>query len=87
MAASNPHDSECQEKLKIAAENLRAATNAATQNALRRKLVERLEQAARNAAVAATQAAIAANASETHNSNKTSAQQLAAHVKVIYNPS
>jgi len=81
-AAKNPHDSQHQENLKSAAENLRAATNAATQNALRRKLVQRLEKAAKHAAVSATQATVAANASEMHNSNKTSANQLATHVKV-----
>ena len=81
-AASNPLDSQQQQNLKAAAENLRAATNAATQNALRKKLVHRLENAARQAAVAATQTIAAANAAEPHNTNKASQNQLVAHSKV-----
>uniref|UniRef100_F6WWU2 Talin-2 n=1 Tax=Ciona intestinalis TaxID=7719 RepID=F6WWU2_CIOIN len=81
--ASNPHDSQQQQKLKLAAENLRAATNAATQNALRKKLVRRLEQAASQAAVAATQTIAAANAAEPHNTNKTSQNQLLTHSKTL----
>ena len=42
-AARNPHDANEQEKLKRAAEDLRAATNAAASNALKKKLVLRLE--------------------------------------------
>ncbi|XP_018673450.2 talin-2 isoform X2 [Ciona intestinalis] len=81
--ASNPHDSQQQQKLKLAAENLRAATNAATQNALRKKLVRRLEQAASQAAVAATQTIAAANAAEPHNTNKTSQNQLLTHSRTL----
>lgn len=70
--------------MKAAAENLRAATNAATQNALRKKLVHRLENAARQAAVAATQTVAAANAAEPYNSNKASQNQLMTHSKVLF---
>ena len=42
-AAKNPNDANEQEKLKKAAEDLRAATNAAASNALKKKLVLRLE--------------------------------------------
>lgn len=42
-AARNPNDANEQEKLKKAAEDLRAATNAAASNALKKKLVLRLE--------------------------------------------
>ena len=42
-AAKNPNDANEQEKLKRAAEDLRAATNAAASNALKKKLVLRLE--------------------------------------------
>lgn len=41
--ASNPHDSASQAALQKAAEDLRSATNAAANNALKRKLIRRLE--------------------------------------------
>uniref|UniRef100_H2ZQQ1 FERM domain-containing protein n=1 Tax=Ciona savignyi TaxID=51511 RepID=H2ZQQ1_CIOSA len=81
--ASNPHDSQQQQNLKLAAENLRAATNAATQNALRKKMIRRLEEAASHAAVAATQTIAAANAAEPYNTNKTSQNQLLTHSKSL----
>ncbi|XP_076808289.1 talin-2-like isoform X3 [Clavelina lepadiformis] len=82
-AANNPHDSQQQQNLKSAAENLRTATNAATQNALRKKLVHRLEASARQAAVAATQTIAAANAAEPYNTNKAGQNQLVAHGKAL----
>ncbi|GFY46974.1 talin-2 [Trichonephila inaurata madagascariensis] len=48
--ASNPHDSASQAALQKAAEDLRSATNAAANNALKRKLIRRLEQAAKHTA-------------------------------------
>lgn len=68
--------------MKLAAEDLRTAANAATQNAIRQKLVHRLQSAAKQAAVAASQTIAAANAAEACNSNKASQNQLIAHAKV-----
>lgn len=41
--ASNPNDSDQQQILRSAAEELRSATNAAASNQLKRKLINRLE--------------------------------------------
>ena len=41
--ASNPNDSQQQQFLKGAAEDLRTATNAAASNAIKKKLIRRLE--------------------------------------------
>jgi len=82
-AANSPHDSALQQNLKLAAEDLRTAANAATQNAIRQKLVHRLQSAAKQAAVAASQTIAAANAAEACNSNKASQNQLIAHAKTI----
>ncbi|XP_074594271.1 talin-1-like [Brevipalpus obovatus] len=53
--ASNPHDSVSQAALRKAAEDLRNATNTAAGNALRKKVIVRLESSARQSASAATQ--------------------------------
>lgn len=42
-AAANPDSEEQQQRLREAAEGLRMATNAAAQNAIKKKLVQRLE--------------------------------------------
>jgi len=42
-AARNPNAADQQQKLKQAAEDLRSATNAAASDALKKKLVKRLE--------------------------------------------
>lgn len=41
--ASSPNDSDQQRRLRSAAEDLRAATNIAASNALKKKLIRRLE--------------------------------------------
>ena len=41
--ASSPHDEAQQQRLKQAAEDLRTATNAAANNALKKKILQRLE--------------------------------------------
>lgn len=41
--ASSPHDETQQQRLKQAAEDLRTATNAAANNALKKKILQRLE--------------------------------------------
>nr|XP_037279500.1 talin-2-like isoform X2 [Rhipicephalus microplus] len=67
--ASNPHDSENQAALRKAAEELRHATNVAASNALKRKIIVRLENAARHASSAATQNIAAAQNASPYNSN------------------
>uniref|UniRef100_A0A9L0SC76 Talin 1 n=1 Tax=Equus caballus TaxID=9796 RepID=A0A9L0SC76_HORSE len=59
-AAAHPDSEEQQQRLREAAEGLRMATNAAAQNAIKKKLVQRLEHAARQAAASATQTIAAA---------------------------
>lgn len=67
--ASNPHDSENQAALRKAAEELRNATNVAASNALKRKIIVRLENAARHASSTATQNIAAAQNAGPYNSN------------------
>uniref|UniRef100_A0A2K5LPZ0 Talin 1 n=1 Tax=Cercocebus atys TaxID=9531 RepID=A0A2K5LPZ0_CERAT len=59
-AAAYPDSEEQQQRLREAAEGLRMATNAAAQNAIKKKLVQRLEHAAKQAAASATQTIAAA---------------------------
>ncbi|XP_023231887.1 talin-2-like isoform X2 [Centruroides sculpturatus] len=74
--ASNPHDSESQAALRRAAEELRSATNAAASNALKRKLIHRLENAAKHAAAMATQNIAAAQGVRPHNNNQVTQGEL-----------
>lgn len=67
---TNPHDSQSQAALKKAAEDLRNATNTAASNALRKKVIGRLEQSARNAAQAATQNMAAIHGSNPYQENR-----------------
>uniref|UniRef100_A0A8W8NYC8 Talin-1/2 VBS2 domain-containing protein n=1 Tax=Magallana gigas TaxID=29159 RepID=A0A8W8NYC8_MAGGI len=53
--ASSPNDSEQQKRLRNATEDPRAPTNIAASNALKKKLIRRLENAARRTASATTQ--------------------------------
>lgn len=75
-AAKNPNAADQQQKLKQAAEDLRSATNAAASDALKKKLVKRLEAASKEAAGQATQLIAAAHMSGPSNRNQTSQQQL-----------
>lgn len=61
-AAKNPNDKNEQEKLKKATENLCGATNAAASNALKKKLILRLEKAAKEAVASAAQLVLASKA-------------------------
>lgn len=75
-AARNPNAADQQQKLKQAAEDLRSATNAAASDALKKKLVKRLETAAKEAAGQATQLIAAARSAGPSNRNQASQQQL-----------
>ncbi|XP_042904301.1 talin-2 isoform X1 [Parasteatoda tepidariorum] len=74
--ASNPHDSASQAALQKAAEDLRSATNAAANNALKRKLIRRLEQAAKHTAAMSTQNIAAAQGARLYNRNPSSQDEL-----------
>lgn len=75
-AAKNPNDKNEQEKLKRAAEDLHVVTNLATNNALKKKLVTRLENAAKQAVATSTQLVSASKAVAPTNRNPASQQQL-----------
>ncbi|XP_066270434.1 talin-1-like isoform X16 [Branchiostoma lanceolatum] len=81
--AVNPHDSDEQENLRKAAEDLRAATNAAAGNAIKKKLVGKLENAAKHAAAVATQTIAASQAASSSNKNPSSQQQLVSSCKHV----
>ncbi|PVD36353.1 hypothetical protein C0Q70_03333 [Pomacea canaliculata] len=81
--ASSPNDSQQQQILKSAAEELRSATNTAASNALKRRVVGRLENAARQAVSAGTQLINSANQANKSNRNPSSHQQLGASVQAL----
>nr|CAD7426624.1 unnamed protein product [Timema monikensis] len=83
LCASSPHDAQKQNQLRQAVEELRAATTAAATPALRRKLVTRLESAAKQAASTATQCIAAAQGATHHNTNKTSQEELMSDCKIM----
>uniref|UniRef100_A0A670JLM5 Talin 1 n=1 Tax=Podarcis muralis TaxID=64176 RepID=A0A670JLM5_PODMU len=88
-AAAHPDSEEQQQRLREAAEGLRMATNAAAQNAIKKKLVHRLEVSAAKrgaflqAAAAATQTIAAAQHAATTNKNPAAHQQLVQSCKVV----
>ncbi|XP_037539602.1 talin-2 [Nematolebias whitei] len=82
-AAAYPENEDQQQRLREAAEGLRVATNAAAQNAIKKKLVIRLEIAAKQAAAAATQTIAAAQNAAASNKNTASHQQLVHSCKAV----
>ncbi|XP_058268728.1 talin-1 isoform X2 [Hemibagrus wyckioides] len=82
-AAANPDSEEQQQKLREAAEGLRMATNAAAQNAIKKRLVNKLENAAKQAAASATQIIAAAQHAASSNKNPAAQQQLVQSCKVV----
>ncbi|XP_077478132.1 talin-1 isoform X1 [Stigmatopora argus] len=82
-AAANPDSEEQQQRLREAAEGLRMATNAAAQNAIKKRLVNKLENAARQAAAAATQTIAAAQHAASSIKNPAAQQQLVQSCKVV----
>ncbi|KAG7522077.1 talin-2 isoform X1 [Solea senegalensis] len=82
-AAAYPENENQQQRLREAAEGLRVATNAAAQNAIKKKLVNRLEIAAKQAAAAATQTIAAAQNAAASNKNTVSHQQLVHSCKAV----
>lgn len=67
--ANNPHDSTSQAALRQAAEDLRSATNTAASNALKRKVMARLESSAKHATAMATQNIAAVHGCSLYNTN------------------
>ncbi|XP_062847949.1 talin-2 [Trichomycterus rosablanca] len=82
-AAAHPENEEQQQKLREAAEGLRVATNAAAQNAIKKKLLNRLEIAAKQAAAAATQTIAAVQNAAASNKNTAFQQQLVHSCKAV----
>ncbi|XP_039721340.1 talin-2 isoform X1 [Pteropus medius] len=82
-AAANPENEDQQQRLREAAEGLRVATNAAAQNAIKKKIVSRLEVAAKQAAAAATQTIAASQNAAVSNKNPAAQQQLVQSCKAV----
>ncbi|XP_073475221.1 talin-2 isoform X2 [Aquarana catesbeiana] len=82
-AAANPENEDQQQRLREAAEGLRVATNAAAQNAIKKKIVNRLEAAAKQAAAAATQTIAASQNASVSNKNVAAHQQLVQSCKIV----
>ncbi|NXI53851.1 TLN2 protein, partial [Chloroceryle aenea] len=82
-AAANPENEDQQQRLREAAEGLRVATNAAAQNAIKKKIVNRLEIAAKQAAAAATQTIAASQNAAVSNKNAAAHQQLVQSCKNV----
>ena len=81
--ASSPNDADQQSKLRKAAEDLRSVTQVAAGDAIKKKVIKRLETAAKHAAATATQSIAAAQAAGAHNTNPTSQDQLLAACKAV----
>ncbi|XP_078056342.1 talin-2 isoform X2 [Mustelus asterias] len=82
-AAANPENQDQQQKLREAAEGLRVVTNSAAQNAIKKKLINRLENAAKQAAAAATQTIAASQNASSSNKNTAAHQQLVQSCKAV----
>ncbi|XP_076033858.1 talin_middle and talin-RS domain-containing protein rhea isoform X2 [Oratosquilla oratoria] len=83
LCASHPNDEDKQEALKVAAEGVRIATNAAAANALKKKIIKRLENAAKHAAATGTQCMAAAQGAGPHNSNPSTQDGLISDCKSV----
>ncbi|KAJ8417322.1 hypothetical protein AAFF_G00285490 [Aldrovandia affinis] len=82
-AAAYPENEDQQQRLREAAEGLRVATNAAAQNAIKKKLVNRLENAAKQAAAATTQTIAASQNAAASNKSTAAHQQLVQSCKAV----
>lgn len=76
QCASTPHDASRQYQLRQAVEELRSATITAASPQYRRKLITKLESAAKQAASSATQCIASAQSVAPHNANKASQEEL-----------
>lgn len=83
QAALNPKDVNQHECLRDAAQNLGNATKKAAADILRRQIIKRLENTAKQAADSATQCIAAAQSAASYNSNPTSQHQLLTDCKQV----
>ncbi|XP_064644913.1 talin-1-like isoform X4 [Lineus longissimus] len=81
--ASNPNDPAMQQVLKEAAEDVRSVTNTAAANALKKRLIANLENAAKLTASASTQLISSASGASKTNRNASSQQQLVTSCKTV----
>nr|XP_023673412.1 talin-2 [Paramormyrops kingsleyae] len=82
-AAAYPENEDQQQRLREAAEGLRVATNAAAQNAIKKHAVCFLQNAAKQAAAAATQTIAASQNAAASNKNTAAHQQLVQSCKAV----
>ena len=83
FCASSPHDKEGQDALKRAAEHLRTTTHLAVGTTIKRKMIKRLENAAKHAAATATQCIAASQGVGPHNTNSLSQDELMDSCKAV----
>ncbi|PKU37145.1 talihypothetical protein [Limosa lapponica baueri] len=82
-AVAYPDSEEQQQWLREVAEELHVATNAAAQNAIKKKLVDKLKHAAKQTAVSTTQTIAAVQHAASSNKNPTAQLQLVQSCKVV----
>ena len=83
FCASSPNDRDSQDALKRAAEHLRNTTQTAVGTTIKRKMIKRLENAAKHAAATTTQCIAASQGVGPHNSNSLSQDELMDSCKVV----
>ncbi|CAF3892804.1 unnamed protein product, partial [Rotaria magnacalcarata] len=83
ICATKPHDAQFQYQLKKSVEELRLATNMATSDHIKRKVLKRVEQCAKHCASYATQCIAATSASAVTHKHHQSHQDLVQQCKVI----
>lgn len=83
--ASNPHDPKSQTHLRQTVEDLRAATTIVATPTIRKKLISRLELAARSATDAASQCVASCYGAASHNTNRQTQGQLEGDCEVVQN--
>ena len=81
--ASRPNDRDSQEALKRAAEHLRSTTHLAVGTTIKRKMIKRLENAAKHAAATTTQCIAASQGAGPHNTNALSQNELMDSCKAV----
>jgi talin len=83
FCASSPNDRDNQDALKRAAEHLRSTTHAAVGTTIKRKMIKRLENAAKHSAATTTQCIAASQGVGPHNTNSLSQDELMDSCKAV----
>ncbi|KAG0722917.1 Talin-2 [Chionoecetes opilio] len=83
QCASHPNDENRQYILREVAESVRIATNVASSNALKKKIIKRLENAAKHAAATGTQCMAASQGAGPHNSSPPTQDEVMADCKLV----